>query len=67
MGDGEKCICQESEWFNAFGDAVQIINLGMRLTVKSSMYVGGTKFYLFEEIPDAWFLHTGFKPLRSLN
>jgi hypothetical protein len=67
MDNGEKCICQENDWYNAFGDQCTALQMGMRLTVQDSKYVGGTRFYEFVEVPKNWFMADGFKPLRSLN
>lgn len=68
MEPGEKCICQEDEWFNAYGDTDFSVHRGMRLTVTDSMYIAGTRFYSFEETPEGnFYLYLGFKPLRSLN
>lgn len=68
MEPGEKCICQEDDWHNAFGDSDYSVHCGMRLTVLGSRNINGTRFYSFEETPkDYFYLHLGFKPLRSLN
>lgn len=68
MEPGEKCICQYDDWHNAFGDADHSVNRGMRLTVLDMRNIAGTRFYSFEETPKGYFyLHLGFKPLRSLN
>lgn len=68
MEPGEKCICQENEWFNAYGETSTMVSLGMRLTVSGSVYIAGTRFYTFEETPkDNFFLCLGFKPIRNLN
>lgn len=68
MEPGEKCICQEDEWHNAFGDTDDSVHRGMRLTVVDAKFIGGTRFYAFEETPKGnYYLYIGFKPLRSLN
>lgn len=68
MQPGDKCICQEDNWHNAFGDSDYSVHRGMRLTVTKSYYVGGVKFYSFEETPKGnGYMHIGFKPLRELN
>ena len=67
MEDGERCICQYDDWYNAYGP-VHTVHQGMRLTVIKSMFIAGTRFYAFKETPEgAYFLNTGFKPMRSLN
>jgi len=68
MEPGEKCICQEDDWHNAFGDQDFSLHCGMRLTVMDSKSVGGMSFYSFEETPSKnFYLGIGFKPLRSYN
>ncbi len=68
MEPGERCICQENDWHNAFGDTDYSLHRGMRLTVTGSRYIGGVQFYSFDEAPkDNWYMYNGFKPLRSLN
>lgn len=68
MEPGEKCICQYDDWHNAFGEEDFSVNRGMRLTVLDTHNIAGTRFYSFEETPKQnFYLHLGFKPLRSLN
>lgn len=68
MEPGEKCICQEDDWHNAFGEDDFSVHRGMRLTVTDSRHIGGSRFYSFEETPKGnFYLYLGFKPLRSLN
>lgn len=68
MEPGEKCICQEGDWHNAFGESDHTLERGMRLTVVSSIMVGGLRFYSFEETPEHnYYMYMGFKPLRQLN
>lgn len=68
MEAGERCICQYDDWHNAFGDVDHSVHMGMRLVVTDSCYVGGVRFLSFEETPKGnWYMHEGFKPLRSLN
>lgn len=68
MEIGERCICQEDDWFNAFGDTTTAVHTGMRLTVVASKRIGGATFYAFKETPeDHFFLSYGFKPMRNLN
>lgn len=68
MEPGEKCIAQPGEWVNAYGDKTYTVSGGMRLTVSKCIYIGGTRFYAFEETPDGnYYMYDGFKPLRSLN
>lgn len=68
MEPGEKCICQEDDWHNAFGESDYSVHRGMRLTVSGLRNINGTRFYSFEETPKSnFYLHLGFKPLRSLN
>lgn len=68
MEPGEKCICQEDDWRNAFGDSDHSVHRGMRLTVLDTLNIAGTRFYSFEETPKhSFYLYLGFKPLRSLN
>lgn len=68
MNEGDTCICQENDWYNAFGEATTVLHRGMRLTVIASKMVGGAKFYAFKETPkDHFFLGLGFKPMRTLN
>ncbi|HEX9430809.1 MAG TPA: hypothetical protein VF944_10570 [Candidatus Bathyarchaeia archaeon] len=68
MEPGERCICQENDWHNAYGDSDYSVHRGMRLTVVNTKLISGTRFYAFEETPkDHYYLHLGFKPLRSLN
>lgn len=68
MSPGEKCICQEDDWHNAFGDADVSLHVGMRLTVRDTKNVHGTRFYSFDEAPEKnYYLCYGFKPLRNLN
>lgn len=65
---GSKCICQEDEWYNAFGDKTVSVQRGMRLTVIDSKRVGGLSFLSFKETPkDNFYLSTGFRSLRSYN
>lgn len=68
MGSGDKCICQQDDWWNAFGDKSTVLKIGDRLTVKDSKRVGGVRFLSFNETPeDNFFMEAGFKPLRALN
>lgn len=68
MEEGEKCICQENDWHNAFGEKNFTVHRGMRLTVTGYVNVCGTRFYSFEETPEGnYYMHYGFKPMRSLN
>jgi hypothetical protein len=68
MEPGDRCICQEDDWHNAFGDKDVCLSRGMRLTVLDLRNIAGVKFYSFEETPkDNFYLYTGFIPLRSLN
>jgi hypothetical protein len=68
METGEKCICQEDDWCNAFGQENFSVHRGMRLTVRDSMYVAGIQFLSFEETPKGnSYMSTGFKSLRSYN
>lgn len=68
MEPGEKCICQEDDWHNAFGDSDHSVHRGMRLTVLDTRNISGTRFYSFEETPKHnFYLYLGFKSLRSLN
>lgn len=68
MVNGERCICQHDDWYNAFGDSFTALHCGMKLTVADSKRIGGATFYAFKETPeDHFFLSTGFKPMRNLN
>lgn len=68
MEPGDKCICQEDDWHNAYGEEDFSVHLGMRLTVRDSIYIAGTRFFSFEETPKGnYYLHLGFRPLRSLH
>lgn len=68
MEPGERCICQENDWHNAFGDTDHSVHRGMRLTVVDSTFISGTRFYAFKETPEGnLYLHIGFTPLRSYN
>lgn len=68
MEAGAKCICQEDDWYNAFGDKTTVLHTGMRLAVRERRRINGLIFYSFDDLPeDHFFLSTGFKPLRSLN
>jgi hypothetical protein len=68
MEPGEKCICQEDDWCNAFGESNFSVSRGMRLVVKDSMFVAGTKFLSFEETPvGLFYMSIGFTPLRNYN
>lgn len=68
MNPGDKCVCQEDNWHNAYGDEDFSLHRGMRLTVISSVNVGGTSFYSFKEAPEKnFYLSFGFKPMRELN
>ena len=68
MEVGDKCICQENEWTNAFGKDDFTVRLGMRLVIKRVIYVAGSRFLSFEETPkDNYYLSMGFKPLRQFN
>lgn len=67
MEPGEKCVVREGEWYNAFGETVTLISTGMRLTVLSSIYVSGMRFYSFDETPPGtYFMQEGLIPMRSL-
>lgn len=66
MEPGEKCICQENDWYNAFGDTDFSVHRGMRLTIKSTRFVAGSQFLEFEETPAGnFYMSIGFNPLRS--
>ena len=68
MTEGETCICQENDWYNAFGETCTAVHRGMRLTVIASKRIAGSVFYAFKETPkDHFFLGIGFKPMRTLN
>lgn len=68
MEPGDKCICQEDDWHNAFGETDVTVHRGMRLTVVDLLNIAGTRFYSFKETPsDNFYMYIGFKPLRSLN
>lgn len=68
MEPGERCVCQENDWHNAYGDSDYSVHRGMRLTVSGSVNIGGTSFYSFEETPKGnYYMYLGFKPLRNLN
>lgn len=68
MEKSDVCICQEDEWFNAFGETTTLLKRGMRLTVSGSYRVAGSAFYRFRETPaECAFLAIGFKPMRELN
>lgn len=68
MTDGETCICQYDDWFNAFGDKTEAVHRGMRLTVTGRKNISGSLFYTFKEVEEGnWFLGIGFKPMRQLN
>lgn len=68
MEPGDKCICQEDDWHNAYGEEDFSVHCGMRLTVRDSVYISGTRFFSFEETPKGnYYLYLGFKPLRSLH
>lgn len=62
----EKYICQVEDWYNAFGEPSKL-QIGQRLTMNDSRYVGGARFIEFVEYPGNWYWDKGFKPLRSLN
>ena len=53
MVEGERCICQHDDWFNAFGETTNAVHTGMRPTVVASKRIGGATFY-------------AFKPMRNL-
>lgn len=68
MEPGEKCVCSFDKLYNAFGEKTEAVHLGMRLTVTDSMYIGGMRFYSFEQTPDNnWYMASAFTPLRRLN
>lgn len=68
MEPSDKCICQENDWHNAYGDSDHSVHRGMRLTVLDSIYIMGTRFYSFEETPKGcYYMAIGFKPMRSLH
>jgi hypothetical protein len=68
MNEGDKCICQENDWWNAYGEKSTMLSRGMRLTVARRRVINGLLFYHFQETPgDNCFLASGFKPLRALN
>lgn len=68
MENGTKCICQHGRWGNAFGERNYALNTGDRLTVKSSIRVGGISFYEFVEAPEGnYYMSHGFTPLRNYN
>lgn len=65
---GDKCICQEDDWCNAFGDKYLKLHRGQRLTVSGIRNVGGTSFLEFNEVDKAhYFMALGFTPLRAYN
>lgn len=67
MGEGERCICQYDDWYNAFGEKSDALSRGMRLTVIGTQRVGGMTFYSFAEAPEgSFYLGTGFVPMRNL-
>ena len=65
--EGDKCIYQYNNWFNAYGDLVMKLNLGDRVTVSGSHRIGGAIFLRFKEYPEYSFLSTGFKSVKTLN
>lgn len=66
--DSNIYICQEGEWHNAFGETDHYFEVGMRVTLTDTKYVGGLRFYQFKESPKGnWYEQTGFKPLREYN
>jgi hypothetical protein len=68
MNEGDKCICQFPDWWNAFGEHMHKLEVGQRLTVTRRRVFHGALFYYFKETPeDLCFLASGFKPLRALN
>lgn len=68
MNPGERCIVQEGTWHNAFGDKDFSISCGMRLVVKDSIYIGGMRFFSFEETPEGnWYESSGVRSIRSYN
>ena len=68
MDPGERCVVREGQWFNSFGETVTLISTGMRLTILNSKYIGGMRFYSFEETPpNTYFMQEGLIPMRSLN
>lgn len=68
MNPGDRCICQEDDWHNAYGESDYTVYRGQRLTVVDSRRVGGLQFFSFEETPkNNFYLSYGFKPLRSYN
>lgn len=68
MQIGDRCICQEDDWHNAYGDSDYSVHRGMRLRVSDSRRIGGCDFFSFEETPKGnFYLSHGFKPLRAYN
>lgn len=68
MNKGEECICQEDDWFNAFGEQCFALHTGMRTTVTGTKYVGGLQFLMFKETPkDHWFMSAGFISIKEYN
>jgi hypothetical protein len=68
MKPGERFICQEPDWWNAYGESYLKLTIGDRVTLRDTKRVAGMIFFSFEEHPeDHWFWSTGFKSMRSLN
>ncbi len=68
MEPGDRCVCIEKDWYNAFGEKHLAIQIGMRLTVLDTRRIGGISFYSFEETPKNFFyMFTGLCPMRELN
>lgn len=68
MEAGDRRICQEDDWHNAWGDSDVSVHRGMRLRVLEVRYVAGTRFFSFEETPkNNFYMALGFKPLRAYN
>ncbi len=67
--EGDTCICQYDDWFNAFGEQSHSVHTGMVLTVTRTVMVAGARFLEFEETPDGLqYLATGFtKRARTLH
>lgn len=67
MTIGEQCICQEDEWYNAYGETTTAVQRGMRLHIVGTKRVGGCGFLEFKGLEGLFFLAHGFRPLRAYN
>ncbi len=67
MERGDKLICSELELYNAFGDRQEVLELGQRVTLWATRYVGGFRFVELKEHKDLWFQLDAFTPMRRLN